>query len=265
MAKRIATNQERYGANHFLETEAFAEKSKATSQEHYGTDHPMGSQEVRDRLSATLSEKYRQPVRSCFGVKEVQERAYASSVANHGGVHHLSDPDVIEARKKHLLEVYGVDNISKVPAVKERIIARLKERFRDGAIPSITTPERAFRDIVPERVVYSGDFSYWVTWANGRHKNPDFVVLTKEQYAAYQAGVPLGDLRTHLVVEVNGVFWHTKHKNLTREEREAEFIDGYASVGVTCLVVWEDDLKADPQDIRSRVEDFLAQSKPPRV
>lgn len=257
--QRIATNQERYGADHYLETPEFKEKFKATSLERYGTVHPMQSPEGRlpceTSMLASLGVTY--PFRS----DAVQSKAYATSVANHGGQHHLSDPAIIEARKQHLMELYGVDNISKVPAVKERIIAKIKERFRDGAIPRITTPERVFRDLVPERVVYSGDFEYWVTWANGRRKNPDFVVLTEEQYAAYRAGVPLGDLRTYLVVEVNGVWWHTKHKNMTREAREKEFVDGYASVGVSCLVVWEDDLETKPESIQQQVSAFLVQPK----
>lgn len=253
--KRVRTNLERYGAEHFLETPEFKEKFRETSQRHFGTDHPMQSPEGRRLAEESVLQKY--GVSHPFLSPTVQAKAYATSVANHGGVHHLSHPDIIEARKAHLLSKYGVDNISKVPAVKERIIARIKERFRDGAIPTMTTPERVFQALVPDRVVYSGDFSYWVTWANGRRKNPDFVVLTDEQYAAYRAGVTLNDLRTYLVVEINGVFWHTAHKGLTREAREEEFIKGYASVGVSCMVIWEDDLETLPLAVQDRVHERL--------
>jgi len=86
--------------------------------------------------------------------------------------------------------------------------------------------ERLSATFFPDNVVYSGDWAYWVTWVGGRRKNPDFVVLTKEQLAAYRAGVPLKDLRTYLVIEINGDFWHTKHKGVSREQREREFVDG---------------------------------------
>ena len=117
--------------------------------------------------------------------------------------------------------------------------------------------ERSVSKLMPENVVYTGDWSYWVTWGDGRRKNPDFIVLTPEQLIAYKAGVPLKDLRTHLVIEVNGDFWHTRHKGLTRQEREEDFVEGYRSIGVSCLVIWESDLKNDPEGAQKRIKKFL--------
>jgi hypothetical protein len=192
-------------------------------------------------------------VKSVLSMSEVQAKCISTSKANHGGVHHLADPSIIEARKQTLLAKYGVDNISKVPHIKEKIIASITARFGSGAVPKKTAPERILEGLVPDRVVYSGNWTYWVTWADGRRKNPDFVVLTKEQLAAYWSGTPLKDLRTYMVIEVNGVWWHTKHKGFTREQREKQFVDGYASIGVTCLVVWEDELTEDPDGVASRL------------
>jgi len=257
MARRIETNQGRYGASHFLETGNFKEKTRATSLERYGTNHPMQSEEVQNRVASVLSAKYGKNIRSVFELPEMQARAYASSVANHGGVHHLSHPDIIEARKKRLLDLYGVDNISKVPAIKEKIISLLKSTWGSGAVPKMNNLERAVSKIVPDSVVYTGDWSYWVTWSNGVRKNPDFVVLAEGQLAAYRAGVPIKDLRTHLVIEVNGDFWHTTLRGLTREQREVEFINGYASVGVHCLVLWEGDFRFNPDETQAKVLDFI--------
>jgi G:T-mismatch repair DNA endonuclease (very short patch repair protein) len=99
------------------------------------------------------------------------------------------------------------------------------------------------------------------TFVGGRRKNPDFVVLTKEQLAAYRAGVPLKDLRTYLVIEINGDFWHTKHKGVSREQREREFVDGYASIGVSCLVLWGSDIHSEAVDTASMVQVFLAKDE----
>lgn len=255
MEKRVQTNLKRYGAKHFVETADFQKKFEASSMNRFGTPHPMQSEEGSQLCSATLRERY--GVDYPYQSAEIREKSQATSRANHGGKHHLSDPAVIEARKKHLLELYGVDNVSKIPSIKEKIIAILRAKDECGAVPEMNGLESSVSKLMPENVIYTGDWSYWVTWTNGRHKNPDFVVLTPEQLAAYKAGVPIKDLRTHLVIEVNGDFWHTAHKGLTRENREREFIEGYTSVGVTCLVIWESDLKLNPDEIKQRIKGFL--------
>lgn len=257
--RRIATNLERYGKQHYFETDEFKVKFQSTSREHFGTDHPMQSERGRQLCEDGCKAVFGVP--TALLLPEVQKKSQLTSKANHGGVHHLSDPKIIEARKKHLLEKYGVDNISKVPAIKEKIISILKSRWNSGAVPKMNKLERFSAALFPENVVYSGDWSYWVTWVGGKHKNPDFVVLTKEQLAAYQSGTPLNDLRTHMVVEINGQFWHTKHKGLTREQREREFIDGYASVGIYCLVLWEDDIHSNSLDTTAKIQAFLAKDK----
>lgn len=258
IARRVSTNLERYGKNHFVETDEFKTKFVATSMAHYGVEHPMKSEQVRNVFEGVFLAKY--GVRSPGGSPILRLKGTATARSHHDGLHPLSHPRIIEARKQTLLAKYGVDNISKVPHIKEKIIASITARFRSGAVPKMTVPERILDGLTNERVVYSGNWTYWVTWANGRRKNPDFVVLTKEQLAAYRSGVPLKDLRTHLVIEENGVWWHTKNKGFTREQREKEFVDGYASIGVTCLVIWEDTILGDPDGVASRVQSAIAVS-----
>ena len=255
MGKRIKTNLERYGTEHYLETEEFQEKFEQTSMANFGTPHPMQSEEGRKICEASMMDSL--GVHYPFQSEAIQAKSQATSRANHGGRHHLSDPAIIEARKKHLLELYGVDNVSKIPRIKEKIVSILRAKEGCGAIPEMNGLERSVSKLMPENVVYTGDWSYWVTWGDGRRKNPDFIVLTPEQLIAYKAGVPLKDLRTHLVIEVNGDFWHTRHKGLTRQEREEDFVEGYRSIGVSCLVIWESDLKNDPEGAQKRIKKFL--------
>jgi hypothetical protein len=255
MEKRIRTNLARYGTEHYLETAEFQEKFEQTSRANFGTPHPMQSERGMALFNSSCIQLYGVP--NPLSDPVIQAKSQATSRANHGGKHHLSDPAVIEARKKHLLELYGVDNVSKIPSVKEKIIAILRAKEECGAVPEMNGLERSVSGLMPENVIYTGNWTYWVTWVGGRRKNPDFVVLTTEQLAAYKAGVPIKDLRVHLVVEVNGDFWHTSHKGLTREKREREFIEGYKSIGATCLIIWESDLKLDPTEVKQRIKGFL--------
>ena len=254
MGRRVQTNLERFGTEHYFETAEFQDKFKQASLVRFGTDHPMQSEEGKRICEDGCMQAF--GAKNPLSVPSIQAKAQATLCANHGGVHPLSDPAIIEARKRHLLEKYGVDNISKVPAIKEKIIAILLSTWGNAAVPGMNNFERAVSKLLPENVIYTGDWTYWVTWVGGRRKNPDFVVLTSEQLAAYKAGTPINDLRTHLVIEVNGDFWHTKHKGFTHAERNAEFINGYASIGIACLVIWESELKADSSAVEDKLAEF---------
>jgi len=35
-------------------------------------------------------------------------------------------------------------------------------------------------------------------------------------------------------------------------------IDAYSEVGIECLVVWESEVKRDPEEVRGRLSDFLS-------
>ena len=65
---------------------------------------------------------------------------------------------------------------------------------------------------------YSGDRTFWVTFKNGRHKNPDFV-----------------NSKTKMVVEIFGRYWHPDPN-----EKE-EIISLYKEIGWTCYVVYDDE------------------------
>lgn len=252
----MQTTMAKYGVPHFFQHPDFSEVRAATCSVRYGAPHHMQSGEGRAKLERVLMDKYGVP--NPFMLSEIQQKAYNTNLANHGGVHHLSLPEHIEARKKNILAKYGVDNISKVPAIKEKIVSKLKAIFQSGAVPRKTSPEVKVDALTSDCVVYSGDWSYWVTWKGGRRKNPDFVVLTPEQVRLYQSGTPLQELRTNRVIEVNGDFWHTSYRGCTREEREKEFTEGYASIGLRCLILWESDLNTwSPEETQARIAEFI--------
>jgi len=77
---------------------------------------------------------------------------------------------------------------------------------------------------------YTGNRDFWITFDDGRHKNPDFV-----------------HRRKRVAIEVFGRFWH-------KPEEERYLIDRYKEKGWACLVVWEDEVgKQDANSIRNVV------------
>ena len=248
--RRVSTNLEKYGAMFYFQTGEFKGKFKAISLENWGSEHPMQSKAGFQRWVDGNMEKFGYP--TSFDRPDVQRKTYETNLRNHGGKHSQQVPEVRAKAQAVWMSKYGVDNPSKDPVIKARIIDKIKERFGSGAVPHMTWPERVFDSITPDTVVYTGDWAYWVLWANKRRKNPDFVVLTPAQLLAYQAGVPLTDLNIRTVVEVNGDWWHTDYRGVTKAQREKEFTDGYASVGVECVIVWESDLREELDAVRRR-------------
>lgn len=47
---------------------------------------------------------------------------------------------------------------------------------------------------------------------------------------------------------------------MSRDEYKVFREDEYASVGITCLIIWESEVKADPEVIRSRIVSFCCSS-----
>ena len=43
---------------------------------------------------------------------------------------------------------------------------------------------------------------------------------------------------------------------------EQDLIEAYAEIGITCLVLWESEVKSDPESVISRLEGFLGVSDP---
>jgi len=267
LAKRMSTNMERHGANHYLETDEFQEKFKATSRERFGADHPMQSEAGQELCAqgvlATLG------VRNPLQHPDIQRRAYESNLANHGGRHSQQCDHVRAKARATWMEKYGVDNPSKLEEVKVRIkevwMAKYGVPFppqslwinRTHVFP--TGPEKVVDALSPACVVYAGDGAYWVRHkGSSRARNPDFVVLNREQVRSYQDGVKLNSLRTSAVIEVFGDYWHGPAKTgKQRDVHKHEVETFYARAGIVCLVLWESEIKEHPKRVGVRIQSFL--------
>jgi hypothetical protein len=238
MARRIATNREKYGVDHFLQTEEFQEKFRNTSRERWGADHPMQSEEGQEILRQIFLERY--GAETPLLLPEVQKKAYETNLRNHGGKHSQQCPEVLEKARKTWMEKYGVDNPSKAEEVKERIKQVWMGKY------GVPFPPQ----------------SLWANRGKGasRARNPDFVILTRDQVKAYRKGALLNDLRTGAVIEAFGDYWHGPQKTgKSREEHKREVIAYYEKAGIRCLVLWEKEIKSNPKRVAERMRRFLAE------
>jgi len=265
--RTVETSLERYGAPCTFETEGYQERYQEISQERFGTDHPMLSEEGKERCFQAVQKAY--GVDTVFALPEIQTKCYTTNLANHGGVHSQQCPDILAKAQATWLEKYGVDNPSKCEEVKCRIkdvwMGKYGVPFPPQSLWMNQTHyfpnklEQTVIRMVPAYVVYSGDGSYWVRHQGAsRSRNPDFVVLTPEQLDAYRAGTPLNSLRTWRIAEIFGDYWHSKKfTGVDRVTHQREVEEFYRKAGITCLVLWEGEIKSHPRIAAERLLAFL--------
>jgi hypothetical protein len=266
--RRMETNRQRYGTDHYLLTEEFRAKFAASSQTRWGTDHPMKSEKGKKIWEEANLEKF--GFRTALCDPEVQRRAYETNLANHGGKHSQQCPEVLAKARATWVEKYGTDNPSKVEAVKQRIkdvwVGKYGVPFppqslwtgREQAFPNGL--EKKVGAMCPAPVAYAGDGSYWVRCKGAdRARNPDFVVLTPDQLAAYRAGAELNTFRVSAVLEAFGDYWHGPAKTgKSREAHAEDVLAYYEACGLQCLILWENDVKRHPLQVADRIQRYLS-------
>lgn len=94
--KREKTCIETHGVNNLSKLDSTKEKARKTCQERYNADGPMGNKKVQEKAKITNNRKY-----NCDW--------------------HLSSTDIINKRKQNLINQCGVDNVRKIPKVKQQI------------------------------------------------------------------------------------------------------------------------------------------------
>lgn len=156
-----------------------------------------------------------------------------------------------ENRQKTLIDKYGTDNIMEIPEVLEKMTNTIKAMWNDknsiynseeyGKFSNIepNKAEKKILDMNIPKLVYTGNFSHWITFNNDRRKNPDFIIK------------PFSE--TKKVIELFGGkdFFHTK-------QEEKEIIELYKEVGVECLIIWDYELKnKNLLNVKNKILDFI--------
>jgi len=285
--KTVATFVRRYGATHPLLLVEFLEKRRATCQAKYGVDSPLQSPEVYARLSATVQDRY--GVSCVFQAEEVKEKARQTNIANYGVPCVLQAEEVKEKVRQTNIANYGVPYAMQAEEVREKVrqtnianygvpyaiqAEEVKEKARQTNIanygvphpmmnreyakaqlekirrPGPNLPERLLQAMAPE-LLYTGTGDFW-RWLPllGHHKNPDFILPGSDPEHP-KKGVTK-------VVELFGNFWHSRmFTGKANFEHESELVKAFEEVGIACLVVWESEVKHNPDETKARVLNFI--------
>jgi very-short-patch-repair endonuclease len=96
-----------------------------------------------------------------------------------------------------------------------------------------TKPEQIILQMMPTNLYYIGNGQWWRRLPNGKNKNPDFKVRGQNK-----------------VIEVFGDYWH-------RNDNPGELINLYRQVGLDCLIIWEKEIKNNPEGIKQKIMNFI--------
>lgn len=268
-----ATNLARYGGE-LLGSPELRAKAEATNLERYGFTEPSRNLEVVERIRQTNLVRY--GVEWTNQDPEVRREQLETMTARYGSHYFASEEGKREVRAA-LVERYGVEFPGAIEDHWEKAVATFRERYgvdhplhlEQFRAKQRATNEKKYGNIYPgispkgpnglERkigemnqfLVFTGDGGFW-RWCPllKGHKNPDFIFPGPDPLKP-KKGVTK-------VVEAFGNFWHSRmFTGKAPFDHEQELIDAYADIGIACLVVWESEVKKDPESVRARLAAFL--------
>ena len=123
--KNRDTQQQRYGANHHSQTEAFREKVRATSLGRFGVEHHSQTADFRDVMRASTLQRH--GVEFASQLPEFQERVRQTSLGKYGVDHMLKAPAVRAKIIGTNLERYGIENVIQMH-ISPETVAILKDK-----------------------------------------------------------------------------------------------------------------------------------------
>jgi len=233
---------EKYGVTHPLQLAEFLDKRRETCQERYGVDNPLQSPEIMAKVVATCLDRYGAP--TAQEAPQVREKTIRTCLAKVGKT--FPEYEIPASSEENLIERYGVTHPQSDRDYASYFLHQMGESTKFGP----NGLERRVAKLEP-RLVYTGNRRFW-RWLPklGHHKNPDFILPGPDP------GKPKKGVTR--VVEAFGDFWHSRmFTGRAPFDHEQELVEAYAEVGLECLVVWESEVKEDPDDVRERLASFV--------
>lgn len=274
-AKTTATCEERYGGV-LMGSSELAEKARKTNLARYCDAYPQRTDAVKDKQRESNLERWGVPWTGMH--PEVRRKQLETQVERYGS-HWMASEEGRQKIREAMLEKFGVEYPGEIEGHWDRAVETFRERYgvdhplqlaefldkqratnlaRYGTIfaglrkRGMNGLESAVFGMAPEGcLLFTGDGAWWRHLPRyGRNKNPDFIVPGPDPEHP-KRGVAK-------VVEAFGDFWHSRmFTGKAPFDHEQDLIEAYAEIGITCLVIWESEVKSDPAGVQVRLEAFL--------
>lgn len=198
--KMKQTTLNRYGKEHFVQTELYKERAIQTNLEKYGTEWPSQSQEIKNKVTATNIDKYgvsnimksketvdrmkmdyleRTGYEWSLKNPEVREKIYDTNEKKYGSRQIFGSKEIREKSKRTMLERYGVES----PLQSKEILNKVKETCLEKYGNTSYVGSKQGRNSLMSymRKKYGVDFySQTSNWKIERIENPECIEAYKE-------------------------------------------------------------------------------------
>jgi len=292
------TMEFKYGAANPQQVPEIRAQTRQTNLERYGHEETLAVPEIRDRIRETCKEKYGGPAPSCdpdvqekqqetnmdrYGVPwtcmdpEIRRQQLDTMEKNYGSHFFASDegkktiratlkerygvefPGAIEGHWDRAVAVfrkrYGVDHPLQLEYFNEKRFKTCLERygtpFPGRTLKGPNLFERRIGEMAP-RFMFTGDGQFWKRLPLlGVYKNPDFILPGPDPKHPFK--------RVTHCIEAFGDFWHSRmFTGKSNFDHEQELIEGFADIGISCLIIWESELKHHPKRVAERIRRFIS-------
>lgn len=239
------TNNIRYGVNRPLQNKEIKEKADNTLYKNHKVLNAYNLEKCRvnsqntclERYGAkTPFESYLQPYIESQAQKDDSKIKRKNSFENtcmkkYGVKNNLYLKTCINKRLNTMYNRYGYTSVFSIDSILKKACIN---SYKTNSSNKINKCEKIILDIIDEYAYYTGNGSFWVTFKNGKRKNPDFVFKNCNK-----------------VIEHYGDYWH-------KNDSEENIINLYNEIGYKCLVIWEHELK-DIDNVTLKILNFINQ------
>jgi len=163
----------------------------------------------------------------CFSMSDLTSASRAAHMKQHNPSYDLTIREKIKATWRKNWNTLD-------PVIKQRRLDAFKNAplHQNRNVPNKL--EQAIIDLDIEQLVFTGLGGKWVTFKNGKHKNPDFVIHG-----------------TNKVIEVgNAAFWHPV-------EERVDVVQNYKDIGYDCLYLTDEEVFSDISTVKTKIDKHI--------
>jgi len=200
--------QKKYGVDNVGQLQSVKDKNKEYFNNKYGSDSYMSTNEFKIKSLETIQIRYN--VDNVMKDNEIKIKCFANY-------------------NKSMLEKYNIE----YGFQSEEIW--LKGMHTNSSVKQ-NKPEK-FIESLSDKIKYTGDHKFWVTFKDGTHKNPDFIIEPFKE--------------TKKVIEFAGNYWHN-------EEEMNNILNKYSQLNIDCLLIWESDFYQKRDQIIELINNFIS-------
>lgn len=243
MTRKTAQERDRHGGVTRFQTAEFKAQRTATNRARYGVDNPLQSEMVKQRRRATNKARY--GVEEVSLVPEIAARQKAGFEAKYGVSHFMQVPASVAKFRATMVERYGAPSLAFVSRRSSTEASEFLTRVYNG----LPVPHQ-------EHCYYSPHTREFNVWYEGSYYKYDFVESHAKRCIEYN-GSRFHPRPEQDDAETGWCLYHPTRTVAEARAYEAHKLGALRARGFQVLVIWDHEVKSDPEGSVRRCLEFV--------